>query len=184
MRDVLDYYAGAPERLLGQQIPVAGGLDITFKEPLGVVGVIVPWNFPIPIAAWGLAPAMAAGNTVVLKPATETPLSAVRLAQLACEAGLPDSVLQTVVGSGIVAGRRLVEHPDVRKIVFTGSTDVGKQMLAACAEHVKRVTLELGGKSANIVFADADVELAARDGAIGRVRQRRAGLLRPFTHPR
>jgi acyl-CoA reductase-like NAD-dependent aldehyde dehydrogenase len=161
VRDVLDYYAGAPERLLGQQIPVADGLDITFKEPLGVVGVIAPWNFPMPIAAWGLAPALAAGNTVVLKPATETPLSAMRLAQLASEAGLPDNVLQTVVGSGIIAGRRLVEHPDVRKIVFTGSTAVGKQVLAACAEHVKRVTLELGGKSANVVFADADVELAA-----------------------
>ncbi|HUG82927.1 MAG TPA: aldehyde dehydrogenase family protein [Euzebya sp.] len=161
VRDVLEYYSAAPERLLGHQIPVSGGVDITFREPIGVVGVIVPWNFPMPIAAWGFAPALAAGNTVVLKPATETPLTALRLAELATEAGLPEGVLQTVAGKGSTVGQRLVEHPDVNKIVFTGSTEVGKQVLIGGADTIKRVTLELGGKSANIVFADADIELAA-----------------------
>jgi acyl-CoA reductase-like NAD-dependent aldehyde dehydrogenase len=161
VRDVLAYYAGAPERLFGRQIPVAGGVDMTFREPLGVVGVIVPWNFPMPIASWGLAPALAAGNTVVLKPAELTPLTALRLGELALEAGLPEGVLQVVAGKGSVVGSRFVTHPAVRKVCFTGSTEVGKQIMAGCADQVKRVTLELGGKSANIVFADADLEKAA-----------------------
>jgi acyl-CoA reductase-like NAD-dependent aldehyde dehydrogenase len=161
VRDCLTYYAAAPERLFGRQIPVPGGIDITFKEPLGVVGVIVPWNFPMPIAGWGFAPALAAGNTVVLKPAELTPLTAIRLARLALDAGLPPDVFAVLPGSGRVVGERFVMHPDVRKIVFTGSTDVGKQVMAGCAAQVKRVTLELGGKSANIVYADADLERAA-----------------------
>ena len=160
-RDVIEYYAAAPERLFGRQIPVAGGLDVTFQEPLGVVGVIVPWNFPMPIAAWGLAPALAAGNTVLLKPAELTPLTALRLAELALRAGIPEGVLQVLPGRGPVVGRRFVTHPDVRKVVFTGSTRVGKAVAAGCAEQVKPVTLELGGKSANIVFADADLAKAA-----------------------
>lgn len=161
VRDVLHFYAGAPERLHGQQIPVAGGVDITFKEPLGVVAVIVPWNFPMPIAGWGFAPALAAGNTVVLKPAELTPLTAVRLGELALDAGIPPGVFTVVTGQGSVVGERLVTHPAVRKIVFTGSTEVGTSIMAKCAPQVKRVTLELGGKSANIVFADADLEKAA-----------------------
>jgi len=161
VRDVLHYYAAAPERLFGRQIPVAGGIDLTFKEPMGVVGVIVPWNFPMPIAGWGFAPALAAGNTVVLKPAELTPLTALRLAELALQAGLPEGVFNVVAGRGSVVGERFVTHPAVRKVVFTGSTEVGKRVLAGCAEQVKRVTLELGGKSANVVFADADLDAAA-----------------------
>jgi acyl-CoA reductase-like NAD-dependent aldehyde dehydrogenase len=161
VRDVLQYFSAAPERLTGRQIPVAGGVDITFKEPLGVVGIIVPWNFPMPIAAWGLAPALAAGNTVVLKPAELTPLTALRLEKLALDAGLPEGVFTVVTGKGSVVGERFVAHPDVRKICFTGSTEVGTSIMAGCAAQVKRVTLELGGKSANIVFADADIEKAA-----------------------
>jgi acyl-CoA reductase-like NAD-dependent aldehyde dehydrogenase len=161
VRDVLNYYSAAPERLFGRQIPAPGGLDVTFQEPLGVVGVIVPWNFPMPILGWGMAPALAAGNTVIVKPAEATPLTARRIGELALEAGLPEGVLQVVPGEGPVAGQRLVEHPGVRKIVFTGSTRVGKQIMAACAAQVKRLTLELGGKSANIVFADADLAKAA-----------------------
>jgi acyl-CoA reductase-like NAD-dependent aldehyde dehydrogenase len=167
VRDVLDYYAGAPERQMGRQIPVAGGVDITFKEPLGVVGLIVPWNFPMPIAGWGLAPALAAGNAVVLKPAGLTPLTALRLGELALEAGLPDGVLQVVVGPGSVVGQRFVEHPSVRKVCFTGSTEVGREIMAGCAAQVKRVTLELGGKSANVVFADSDLERAAATAPSG-----------------
>jgi acyl-CoA reductase-like NAD-dependent aldehyde dehydrogenase len=161
VRDVLNYYSAAPERLFGRQIPVPGGVDITFKEPLGVVGVIVPWNFPMPIAGWGFAPALAAGNTVVLKPAELTPLTAVRLGELALDAGLPKHVFTVLAGKGTVVGDRFVSHPDVRKVVFTGSTEVGRRVMAGCADQVKRVTLELGGKSANIVFADADLERAA-----------------------
>ena len=161
VRDVLTYYSAAPERLFGRQIPVAGGIDLTFREPLGVVGAIVPWNFPMPIAGWAFAPALAAGNTVVLKPAELTPLTALRLAELALDAGLPEDVLTVLPGKGSVVGQRLVEHPDVRKIVFTGSTEVGKRVMAGCAGRVKRVTLELGGKSANVVFADADLQKAA-----------------------
>ncbi len=161
VRDVLRYYSAAPERLCGKQIPVAGGLDVTFAEPLGVVGLIVPWNFPMPILSWGMAPALAAGNTVVAKPAELTPLTAIRIGELAAQAGLPDGVFQVLPGKGSVVGQRLVDHPAVRKIVFTGSTEVGRQIMAGCAAHVKRLTLELGGKSANIVFADADIERAA-----------------------
>jgi acyl-CoA reductase-like NAD-dependent aldehyde dehydrogenase len=161
VRDVLTYYSAAPERLFGRQIPVAGGVDITFKEPLGVVGVIVPWNFPMPIAGWGFAPALAAGNTVVLKPAELTPLTAIRLGELALAAGIPEGVLTVLPGPGSVVGQRFVTHPDVRKVVFTGSTEVGRAVMAGCAQQVKRVTLELGGKSANVVFADADLEQAA-----------------------
>src|SRR5690242_16756972 len=160
VRDVLNYYSAAPERLIGKQIPVPGGVNVTFQEPLGVVGVIVPWNFPMPIAGWGFAPALAAGNTVVLKPAELTPLTAIRLGELALEAGLPENVLQVIPGAGNVVGQRFVTHPAVRKVVFTGSTKVGKQIMAGCADQVKRVTLELGGKSANVVFADADLEKA------------------------
>jgi acyl-CoA reductase-like NAD-dependent aldehyde dehydrogenase len=161
VRDVLNYYSATPERLVGKQIPVPGGIDITFHEPLGVVGVIVPWNFPMPIAGWGFAPALAAGNTVVLKPAEITPLTAIRIGELALEAGIPPGVFTVVPGKGSVVGHRFVTHPDVHKVVFTGSTEVGKQIMAGCAEQVKHVTLELGGKSANIVFADADVAAAA-----------------------
>src|SRR5213078_4651776 len=155
------YYAGAPERLLGQTIPVAGGVDMTFREPLGVVGLIVPWNFPLVIASWKAAPALAAGNTIVLKPAELTPLTALELERIGLEAGLPEGVLNVVAGPGSVCGSRLVEHPDVAKIAFTGSTEVGRGIAEGAAGTIKRVTLELGGKSANVVFADADLELAA-----------------------
>ncbi|UUU20797.1 aldehyde dehydrogenase family protein [Streptomyces sp. DSM 40750] len=161
VRDLLDYAAGGVERLTGRQIPVAGGLDVTFLEPLGVVGVIAPWNFPMPIAAWGVAPALAAGNAVILKPAETTPLTALRLVELSREAGLPEGLFQVLPGHGPVAGNALVEHPGVAKIVFTGSTTVGKQVLAKGSALLKRVTLELGGKSPNIVFADSDIEAAA-----------------------
>jgi len=161
VRDVLLYYSAAPERLTGKQIPVPGGLNVTFQEPLGVVGLIVPWNFPMPILAWGMAPALAAGNTVVAKPAEATPLTAMRIGELAVQAGLPEGVFQVVPGKGSVVGQRLVDHPAVRKIVFTGSTEVGRSVMAGCAQQVKRLTLELGGKSANIIFADADLERAA-----------------------
>jgi acyl-CoA reductase-like NAD-dependent aldehyde dehydrogenase len=162
VRDVLTYYSAAPERAAGRQIPVAGGVDVTFAEPLGVVGIIVPWNFPMPIAGWGFAPALAAGNTVVLKPAELTPLTAMRLAELAREAGIPEGVFQVLPGKGSVVGWRFVTHPAVRKVCFTGSTDVGKRIMAGCADQVKRVTLELGGKSANIVFDDAGQDCCAR----------------------
>jgi len=161
VRNVLEYYAGAPERLMGKQIPVAGGIDITFHEPLGVVGIITPWNFPMTIASWGFAPALAAGNAVIVKPAEWTPLTTIRLGELAREAGVPEGVFQVLPGRGSVIGNRFVTHEDVRKIVFTGSTEVGKTIMRGAADQIKRVTLELGGKSANIVFADADVDKAA-----------------------
>jgi acyl-CoA reductase-like NAD-dependent aldehyde dehydrogenase len=167
VRDVLEFYAAAPERHSGRQIPVPGGIDLTFYEPLGVVGIIVPWNFPMAIAGWGFAPALAAGNTVVLKPAELTPLSALRIGELALEAGLPEGVLQILPGKGSVVGQRFVTHEAVRKLCFTGSTEVGRTIMAGCAEQIKRVTLELGGKSANIVFADADIELAAARAPYG-----------------
>ncbi|QDY75952.1 aldehyde dehydrogenase family protein [Streptomyces qinzhouensis] len=160
VRDLLDYSAGGVERLCGRQIPVPGGLDLTFLEPLGVIGVIVPWNFPMPIAAWGTAPALAAGNAVLLKPAETTPLTALRLAALALTAGLPEHLFQVLPGAGDVTGAALVDHPGIAKIVFTGSGRVGKAVMARCAATVKRVTLELGGKSPNIVFADADLDAA------------------------
>src|ERR671924_711881 len=155
------YYAGAPERLLGKTIPVPGGVDVTFREPLGVVGLITPWNFPLTIASWKLAPALAAGNTLVLKPAELTPLTALAFAELAAEAGVPPGVVNVLPGPGRVVGRRLVEHPKVAKIAFTGSTEVGRGIMQGAAGTIKRVTLELGGKSANVIFADADLEQAA-----------------------
>ncbi len=167
VRDVLNYYAASPERLVGQQIPVAGGIDVTFNEPLGVVGVITPWNFPMTIASWGFAPALAAGNAVVLKPAEWTPLTTMRLAELAVAAGLDPDLFQVLPGAGTVVGERFVTHPDVRKIVFTGSTAVGTRVMAGAAAQVKRVTLELGGKSANIVFDDCDLERAAATAPYG-----------------
>src|SRR5437588_9107413 len=160
--DTFRYYAGAPERLLGDTIPVAGGQAFTVREPLGVVGLIVPWNFPLTIASWKLAPALAAGNTVVLKPAELTPLTALRFEQIAIEAGIPEGVVNVVAGPGRVCGQHLVEHPDVAKIAFTGSTEVGRSIAAGAAQTIKRVTLELGGKSPNLIFADADLEQAAR----------------------
>jgi betaine-aldehyde dehydrogenase len=159
--EVFHFYAGAVDKHHGESIPVAGGVDVTFREPLGVVGLIVPWNFPLNIASWKLGPALACGNTVVLKPAELTPLSALRLAELILEAGVPEGVVNVLVGKGSVVGRRLVEHPDVAKIGFTGSTEVGQEVMRGAAGTVKRVTLELGGKSANVVFADADLEKAA-----------------------
>ena len=159
--DVFHFYAGAVDKKHGETIPVAGGIDMTFREPLGVVGLIVPWNFPLNISSWKLGPALACGNTVVLKPAELTPLSALRLAELALEAGIPEGVIKVLVGNGRVVGRRLVEHPHVAKIGFTGSTEVGRSVMKGAADTIKRVTLELGGKSANIVFADADLERAA-----------------------
>ena len=158
---VFHFYAGAVDKHYGETIPVAGGVDITFREPLGVVGLIVPWNFPLNISSWKLGPALACGNTVVLKPAELTPLSALRLAELILEAGIPEGVVNVVVGPGRIVGQRLVEHPDVAKIGFTGSTEVGRGVMQGAAGTIKRVTLELGGKSANVVFADADLESAA-----------------------
>jgi betaine-aldehyde dehydrogenase len=159
--DVFHFYAGAVEKHYGETIPVAGGVDLTFREPLGVVGLIVPWNFPLMLASWKLGPALACGNTVVLKPAELTPLTAIRFGELALEAGLPEGVVNVVVGPGSVAGERLIAHPDVAKIGFTGSTEVGKRVMEGASKTVKRVTLELGGKSANIIFEDADLERAA-----------------------
>ena len=167
VRDVLQYYSATPERLSGKQIPVAGGLNVTFNEPLGVVGVITPWNFPMTIASWGFAPALAAGNAVLVKPAEWTPLTTIRLGELALDAGLPADLFQVLPGKGSVVGERFVSHPDVRKIVFTGSTEVGTRVMAGAAAQVKRVTLELGGKSANIVFDDCDLEQAAATAPYG-----------------
>jgi acyl-CoA reductase-like NAD-dependent aldehyde dehydrogenase len=167
VRDVLQYYSASPERLSGKQIPVAAGIDVTFNEPLGVVGVITPWNFPMPIASWGFAPALAAGNAVLVKPAEWTPLTTIRLGELAIEAGLPADLFQVLPGRGSVVGERFVTHPHVRKIVFTGSTEVGTRVMAGAAAQVKRVTLELGGKSANIVFDDCDLERAAATAPYG-----------------
>lgn len=161
VRNVLEYYSASPERLSGKQIPVAGGIAVTYNDPIGVVGVITPWNFPMTIASWGFAPALAAGNAVLLKPAEWTPLSSIRLGELALEAGLPEGLFQVIAGKGSVVGERFISHPKVGKIVFTGSTEIGKQVMMKAADQVKRVTLELGGKSANIVFADADIEKAA-----------------------
>jgi betaine-aldehyde dehydrogenase len=158
---VFHYYAGAVDKHFGETIPVAGGIDLTLREPLGVVGLIVPWNFPLNISSWKLGPALACGNTVVLKPAEGTPLTALRLGELALEAGIPEGVVNILPGKGSVVGTRLVEHPDVAKIGFTGSTEVGQEVMRGAASTIKRVTLELGGKSANVVFADADLEKAA-----------------------
>ena len=165
--DALEYHAGAPERLIGQQLPVDGGVNITFHEPIGIVGVIAPWNFPLMIAAWGLMPALAAGNVVIVKPSELTPLTTIRLAELATEAGLPADVLQVLVGTGPEVGQTLLDHPKVAKIVFTGSTDVGRKVMSSAARYLKRITLELGGKSANIIFADADISAAAAAAPMG-----------------
>jgi acyl-CoA reductase-like NAD-dependent aldehyde dehydrogenase len=167
VRDVLQFYSASPERMSGRQIPVAGGLDVTFNEPLGVVAVIAPWNFPMTIASWGFVPALAAGNAVLVKPAEITPLTTMRLAELGRDAGLPDGLFQVLPGKGSVVGERFISHPDVRKIVFTGSTEVGIKVMAGAAAQVKRVTLELGGKSANIVFDDCDLEKAAATAPYG-----------------
>jgi betaine-aldehyde dehydrogenase len=167
VRDVLQFYSASPERLSGKQIPVAGGLNVTFNEPLGVIGVITPWNFPMPIASWGFAPALAAGNAVLVKPAEWTPLTTIRLGELALEAGLPEHLFQVLPGKGSVIGERFVTHPDVRKVVFTGSTEVGIGVMAGAAKQIKRVTLELGGKSANVVFDDCDLEHAAATAPYG-----------------
>jgi acyl-CoA reductase-like NAD-dependent aldehyde dehydrogenase len=164
--ETFHYYAGMPERLLGDTIPVSGGVDVTFREPLGVVGLIVPWNFPLTIASWKMAPALAAGNTLVLKPAEITPLTALEFERVAREAGIPDGVVNVLVGPGSKVGKRLVEHPDVAKVAFTGSTEVGKGIMAGAAGTIKRVTLELGGKSANVIFADADLEKAAASAPV------------------
>src|SRR5215213_10049131 len=164
--ETFHYYAGMPERLLGDTIPVSGGVDVTFREPLGVVGLIVPWNFPLTIASWKIAPALAAGNTLVLKPAELTPLTAIEFERIAREAGIPDGVVNVLVGPGREVGKRLVEHPDVAKVAFTGSTEVGRGIMAGAAGTIKRVTLELGGKSANVVFADADMEKAAASAPV------------------
>ncbi|MDQ3508153.1 MAG: aldehyde dehydrogenase family protein [Actinomycetota bacterium] len=165
--ETFHYYAGMPERVLGDTIPVSGGIDMTFREPLGVVALIVPWNFPLTIASWKMAPALAAGNTIVLKPAELTPLTAARFERIAKEAGIPEGVVNVVVGPGSSVGQRLAEHPDVAKVAFTGSTDVGRRVMEAASGTIKRVTLELGGKSANIVFADADLERAAASAPSG-----------------
>ncbi len=159
--DLFHFYSGAVEKHYGETIPVAGGVDMTFREPLGVVGMIVPWNFPLMLAGWKLGPALACGNTVVLKPAELTPLTALRFGELALEAGLPEGVVNVLVGPGSVVGERLIAHPDVAKIGFTGSTEVGRRVMAGASATIKRVTLELGGKSANVIFADADLERAA-----------------------
>lgn len=167
VRNVIEYYAATPERLVGKQIPVAGGLDVTFEEPIGVVGIITPWNFPMTIASWGFAPALAAGNAVVLKPAEWTPLTSMRLGELALESGIPEGLFQVLTGKGSVVGERFVTNELVRKVVFTGSTEVGKRIMSGGAQQIKRLTLELGGKSANIVFADADIEKAAASAPYG-----------------
>jgi len=159
---VFEYYAGAVTRLTGSTIPVSrGGFDYTLRQPMGVVAAIVPWNFPLLIACWKVCPALAAGNSVVLKPASFSPLTAIRLGQLAAGAGLPPGVLQVLPGPGGSIGDALVGHPLVRKIGFTGSTEVGSRLMAMAAKGIKRVSLELGGKSPNIVFADSDVDKAA-----------------------
>jgi betaine-aldehyde dehydrogenase len=159
--DCFEYYAGAVNKIFGQTIPSAApGVLMTFREPLGVCGIIVPWNFPIAITSWKSSPALAMGNCVVLKPAEQTPLTALRLAELALEAGIPEGVFQVVTGPGSQVGEALITHPLVRKLAFTGSTEVGMRVMQLAANDIKRVTLELGGKSANIVFEDCDFDRA------------------------
>jgi betaine-aldehyde dehydrogenase len=159
---VFEYYAGAISQFCGQTIPISrGGFDFTLRQPMGVVAAIVPWNFPFPIASWKAAPALAAGNCVVLKPASLSPLTALKLGELTSRAGLPPGVLQVLPGSGSAVGETLVTHPLVRKVSFTGSTDVGRRIMELASRDLKRVSLELGGKSPNIVFADADWQRAA-----------------------
>jgi betaine-aldehyde dehydrogenase len=159
--DTFEYYAGATNKAGGQTIPgAASGVLLTFREPVGVCGIIVPWNFPLAITSWKVAPALAMGNTVVLKPAELTPITALRLAELALEAGIPPGVLNVVTGKGSVVGEGIIRHPLVRKIAFTGSTEVGTRVMQLAANDIKRVTLELGGKSANLIFADCDFDRA------------------------
>ncbi|MBI4428552.1 MAG: aldehyde dehydrogenase [Ignavibacteriales bacterium] len=159
--DCFQFYAGAIDKTGGQNAPVAApGVGLTFREPIGVCGLIIPWNFPITISCWKIAPALAMGNTVVVKPASQTPLTALRVAELALEAGIPPGVLNVVTGPGNLLGEAFVRHPLVRKISFTGSTEVGRNVMKAASDDIKRVTLELGGKSANIVFADAEIDKA------------------------
>ena len=183
VRDVIEFYAGAPERHSGRQIPVPGGLDVTFHEPLGVVGIIVPWNFPMAIAGWGFAPALAAGNTVVLKPAELTPLSALRIGELALEAGIPEGVLQILPGKGSVVGQRFVDHPAVRKVCFTGSTEVGRTVMAGCAQQIKRGHARAGRQERQHRLRRRRPRAGGGPGALRRLRQRGAGLLRPLAHP-
>lgn len=160
--DCFEYYAGAINKIGGHTIPVAAnGMGMTLREPIGVCGLIAPWNFPIAITAWKVAPALAMGNTIVLKPASQTPLTALRLGELALAAGVPAGVFNVIPGAGSVAGDALVRHPLVRKVSFTGSTEVGAAVMRLAADDIKRVTLELGGKSANLIFADADLDKAA-----------------------
>lgn len=160
-----EYYAGAANKLFGETIPVADrGLDFTLREPVGVVGLIVPWNFPLLIASWKVAPALSTGNTVILKPASYTPLTALRLAALALDAGVPPGVLNVVTGPGASVGSAIVAHPDVGKVALTGETTTGVQIMKLAADSMTRVSLELGGKSANVIFADADLERAAQSG--------------------
>jgi len=164
--DCFEYYGGVVNKIGGHTIPVAApGVSLTFREPLGVCALIVPWNFPILITSWKVAPALAMGNTVVVKPATQTPLTALRLGELALEAGIPPGVVNVIPGPGGIVGEALVRHPLVRKVSFTGSTEVGREIMRLAAQGIKRVTLELGGKSANIVFADADLDRALPSAA-------------------
>jgi aldehyde dehydrogenase (NAD+) len=163
----LKYYGGWADKIAGNVLPVNGDLVYTTREPLGVVGAIVPWNFPLNLASWKVAPALAAGCTVVLKPAQETPLTALALAELFLEAGLPAGAFNVIAGDGPLTGGALVRHPDVDKIAFTGSTAIGQQVMRSAADTLKRVSLELGGKSPNIVFADADLKSAVRGAVNG-----------------
>jgi betaine-aldehyde dehydrogenase len=161
---VFDYYAGAANKIFGQTIPVSKpGLDLTLREPIGVVGLIVPWNFPLYMASWKVAPALAAGNTAVLKPASYSPLTAIRLGELALEAGIPAGVLNVVTGPGGTAGASIAAHPGIGKVAFTGETTTGQEIMRLASANVKKISLELGGKSPNIVFADADLEKFARE---------------------
>ncbi len=166
--DTLRYYAGWADKISGQVISTRpDALTYTVREPIGVVGAIVPWNFPLMIGMWKIAPALACGCTVVLKPAEITPLSALRVGELALEAGLPPGALNIVPGHGRTAGRAIVDHPDIDKVTFTGSPNVGREILAGAAGNLKRVTLELGGKSANVIFGDADLDAATKAAASG-----------------
>jgi len=166
--EVFRYYAGWATKIHGETVPVRGPfLNYTLREPLGVVAAIVPWNFPLLLASWKVAPALAAGNTIVLKPASWTPLTALRFAEICQEAGLPDGVVNVITGPGAVLGKALVRHPAVAKVAFTGETRTGQDILRDSADTLKRVTLELGGKSPNIVFADADLDAAVRGATIG-----------------
>jgi aldehyde dehydrogenase (NAD+) len=166
--ECFEYYAGWADKVVGETIPVKGQhLTYTLREPVGVVAAIVPWNFPLLLAAWKVAPALACGNTVILKPASQTPLTAIALGEIAVEVGLPPGVLNVITGAGSTVGQAIVEHPGIDKIAFTGDTSTGKGIMRSAAETLKKITLELGGKSPNIVLADADIDAAIRGAAIG-----------------